>query len=468
MDEITLSAENDSILCIELHGTSYEANYMNINVVEIKKTHDEWLMSVGNLMVHDNGSLKVKIQIRTDYPDMLCEVTHLTLSTIENGVEDPERPHIELIGGKDFDRIFFKISQKALQVYKDIKKEADQIKHKRKQKFFEPIGDVQCEQAHDFSIFVFLSNCFLPAGTFFLEKCQAIPHDNLGVSDIVESVKSLIDKTNLNLKLPDSNSVRKRLERFKPATVLYFPSIMALSSDAAFEFISERLHNIINLLSYRRMAKVDVFAYLFYEKSANKAGLSIPEEVYSGNILPDFASESTYLLNLEPKVARNTFIQFILNLYRYALAEKRPNFIYFSLWNILESIARYKGFDIEKNPNGSIKLNMSGIPLKAGAVKMVSELISKNYAKNGISPNFTSDRKTYSVIDMTIMWCQHRNCTAHRGGCNPNNTSQCDIRNPNVVKCRDYTISASNLQLDLYLRTIKRIAREMIDDLLYH
>lgn len=190
------------------------------------------------------------------------------------------------------------------------------------------------------------------------------------------------------------------------------------------------------------------------------------KETYSGNLAPDFVSESNYFLNLEPIVATDIFIQFILNLYRNAFADKRPDFIYFFFWNILESIARYKGFDIDKNPDGTVKLDRKGRPVKTGASKMVSELIDSVYSKNCRSTSFSSGNKAYSLIEMTMMWCQHRNCTAHRGGCNPNNTLQCDTGNQNVVKCRSYTINATNEEQDIYLRTIKRVAREMIDDIL--
>lgn len=466
MVDVTISVKNNSVLCVELSGIDCKANFMNINVIEIKNAHDEWLMSVGNHIVHDSGSIKAQIEIETDYPDMLCELTHIILTYIEDGAEDQEKQKIQLVGGKDFTNTFFKIDQNKLEVHSDFKIEAEQIRQLRTQKFLEPIGDIQSAKAHDFAIFVFLSNCFLPAGIFSLEKCQVIPHDNLGVLDIMDSVRKLLVKTKLELKLPDSDDVIKQLEGMKPTAVLYFPAIKAATPESAFNYISERLFNIVNLLSYRRLSKVDVFAYLFYNRTANRGGISIPQETYPGNLMPDFVSESNYFLNLEPIVATDIFIQFILNLYRHALAEKRPDFIYFFFWNILESIARHKGFDIEKNPDGTVKLDKKGRPVKTGAAKMVSELIDNVYPKYCRSISFSSGNKTYSLIDMTIMWCQHRNCTAHRGGCNPSYTPQCDTRNQNVVKCRSYTVNATNAEQDICLRTIKRVTREMIDDIL--
>ena len=81
------------------------------------------------------------------------------------------------------------------------------------------------------------------------------------------------------------------------------------------------------------------------------------------------------------KLSNDKFLQLILNLHKHALGENRPDFIYFYYWNILETIARHKGYDTKKKPNGVVKLDKKGNPVRVGAADMVRLLIKETYAK---------------------------------------------------------------------------------------
>lgn len=216
------------------------------------------------------------------------------------------------------------------------------------------------------------------------------------------------------------------------------------------------------------MSKVDVYAYLIHDKTEKKLGLSIPRKPYQGNLLSDFISERTHLMNVEKKVAGDKFLQLILNIYRHTIAEKRSDFIYFAFWNILETIARFKEYDIGKNPDGTIKFNTKGKPVKLGAERMVLELINNIYQSKNRNPEFNVNNKTYSVLEMTTMWYQHRNCTAHKGGCNFSNLTQCDTTKTKIMKCRNCTAGVSPLEADLYISTIRRVSWEIVTQLLYN
>lgn len=468
MYKIQFSVKNEHQLCIQLLDFDHEVSYMNIDVVEIKKAHNEFLMSVGGPIYSEEKSCFSMIDINTNYPDMLCSINRITISSLINGREDAEKTTIKMIKGKDFDNLFFKISESKLLIYEGIERDVNSILTERQKRFYEPIGDIGNDKAHDYSLFVFLSNCLLPGGDFVLDKCQVMTHENLGALDIVESVKRFINsKAHINVDFSDIYSISQKISMDKPTTVLYFPSIKASNPDSIFQYVIERIDNITYLLSYRRMSKVDVYGYFVYDKIDNTGGLIIPKELYSGNLLPDFISESSYLATAEPKVAGNKFIQLILKLYKYALAEKRADFIYFSFWNILESVARYQGYDVAKNSDGTIKLNKKRDRINLGASDMVRELITEIYNDRGMNPQFTANSKNYSVLDMTIMWCQHRNCTAHKGGCNPDDLLQCDTNNINKVKCKSNTVGIPPSEAEIYLRTIKRLTNDIITKIIY-
>ncbi len=477
MAEIELFSENQDELVVDLTGISCDADHVNININEIMETHDDWLMSLSVPISQEEDFCRIKMKIDTRRPDTLCEIINIRLSKIKKEQPFSEEKVLDLVRIKDFERVFFKVCNERIIVDPDIVKEVKAIENRRRHKFNEPIGDLENKNARNFTLLVFVANCHLPRGKFYLDKCLVYPSDNLGKRHIAESVKNFL--ANRLFKGQDasfdwivSDDTLIGLKAEEPTAVLYFPAIKAETLNSVLEIVKDRVENLVNLLSFRREAKVEVYAYVFRNHTDDVTSIGVPEKPYVGNLASDFVSESSRLIPVESKVANDKFLQLILDLYRHALGEKRPDFIYFHYWNIIETIARSKGYDLAKNLHGTVKLDRNGNPIRVGAGDMVRNLIKDIYQRKNINTDshvtFPGEvKKTFSILDMVTAWNQHRNCTAHRGGCNPNDTSQCDTTRSPVVDCRRYTVGISPLELDYNLDCLQRMTRTIISSMLY-
>lgn len=477
MAEVRLSIGDQSELVVDLAGMPCDAGHMDININGIKETHDDWMMSVGGVITQGEDFCRTKVKIDTKRPDTLCEIMSLRLSKLQKEHPSGKEKVLHLIRGKDFKRVFFKVCNEIILVDPDIVKEVKAIEDRRRLKFNDHIGDLENKNSRDFSLLVFLANCHLPGGKFFLDKCLVFPSDNLGKRHIAESVKNFLENRlfkgqNVSLDWIISDATLKCLKAEEPTVVLYFPAIKAENTNSVLQIVKERVENLVNLLSFRREAKVEVYAYVFRNHTDNETSIGVPEKPYVGNLASDFVSESSRLIPVEGKVANDKFLQLILDLHKHALGEKRPDFIYFRHWNILETIARSKGYDVAKNPDGTVRLDSKGRPIRVGAGDMARQLIKDIYQRKNKSTDIqvtfpTGIKKKLSALDIVSAWNQHRNCTAHRGGCNSNDTSQCDTTRSSVVDCRRYTVGISPIQLDFYLGSLQGITRTIISSMLY-
>ncbi len=121
---------------------------------------------------------------------------------------------------------------------------------------------------------------------------------------------------------------------------------------------------------------------------------------------------------------------------REAIREERIEFVYFRFWNLLETIARSKGFDgtPRLDWSGSQVTSPKGKPLviELQAEQLVFELLRSTLAPQSVSPRAFGA----PFEELVPIWYRHRNCVVHGGGCFPDDTSFCLRADQKFIECR--------------------------------
>lgn len=269
---------------------------------------------------------------------------------------------------------------------------------------------------------------------FKLNDYTLIPAEGLKVSDVIECVETNIEQIfggQIQLKKEYWNSQSKSQT---PIVVVQFKEFFAINVDDAFRIIDKKAKVLADLLSLERGSKVRLIADLCQTETGDKfERIHLPH--YSGNLISDFYDRSDVLQECLQAIQSDHMLPLYISLLNEALGESNRDFKYLRLWMVLETIAKQyftKGSDDFK----------------------VESLLRTFRNAHNVSIVLDGNHPGFEIKDYVLSWSQHRDCSAHFGGCHPDNANQCDInhRKKNICKKLTQVYGSNHVDLLWHLR----------------
>jgi hypothetical protein len=224
----------------------------------------------------------------------------------------------------------------------------------------------------------------------------------------------------------------------EPCVVVHFPRVLAASTDRAGQIVQDEVALLCDVLGFHRQSYGSPFGGILVRRDTGERFRWIHTPPYRGNLVAGFlAGEVPRLIRADlDKAHGDPRLALYLSLLREALREERMEFAYFRFWNLLETIARSKGFDgkPQLDWDSAQMTSPKGTPLviQAQAEQLVFELLRWTLA-----PKAASGRAFGTPFEELVpIWYRHRNCVAHGGGCFPDDASFCLRTDQKFVRCR--------------------------------
>jgi hypothetical protein len=226
----------------------------------------------------------------------------------------------------------------------------------------------------------------------------------------------------------------------RPDGYAYFPRLWAASLNRAGDIIQREGALLCDVLALHRMSYGTVFGYILVNRATREMAFWIDTPNYTGNLAGGFlAGEVGSVIRDDLDKARSSpRLMLYLSILREAQREERTEFAYFRFWNLLETIARSKGFVGQPRLDwtGTQQVSPKGKPLviEDKAEQLVFELLRS--ATPRIAPRSLTGPIKGSFDDVVPIWYRHRNCVVHGGGCFPADTSFCSRTDLKYVRCK--------------------------------
>jgi hypothetical protein len=353
-----------------------------------------------------------EVNIDTNYLDLgIFEIKLVKFHT----PRDPAlMPQVDLISGKDFERVFFEIirEDQKPRIQTELHEVVFNIECALEQEFLKPVDirDSKDSQFKNCCVFAFVNNLLIGTRIRF-DHFEMIPtNSGLGAKDQIDFVNEFFkNNTTVKLNFPYSSELRDSSQRSNPAFVLHFPEVIGPSYDEINKYCIDKITLLLLAVALSRDASGELFGIVLLDRLSGKAMHYPIANPYIGNLLVgNLSGESpqgleTYLNGLQGKPMN----QFLARLYKEARREKSTDFQYVRYWQILETLAESRNYDSSKP-----LLGYDGEPLKDG-----SQL---RYIKGSVNIVFNLMREsqignTKDSWQKVNIWFAFRNSVAHQG-----------------------------------------------------
>lgn len=307
---------------------------------------------------------------------------------------------------------------------------------------------------------------------------QLIPFQPLKLDNVGELIWNFLKDTGLNL---DEQRVKQIINDsgHQPTAIMIFPKVHSVDHNDNFSQVISESKRFMNLSALNRGSHGELLGTISLDLSSGDLAFSLNSPSYRGNLMGGFVSgedfEHTYdqIQNLRG----NNKAQLFLELYNEARREKDIEFSFFRLWNILETISKTKGLIGQPlvKWDGTPVLNNRNQPryIQNHSKELVFELLRETFSgqavHSGYFGNHLRDSDSDILMDKILtVGYQHRNCTAHRGGCFPNDTTICDRTKDSCILCKQETekiVKDNNHSLKLigdYYSAVDRFVKTVI------
>ena len=450
---------------VELKG---EFNF-SLNLSKIEEDYTEFAFGQGISVKTSGKHHEIILTPTKDLKHGMYIVGNISISQLGKNSFPKE---IMNLTPADFGECLIKIvkSTDKPQTEEELQKEYQEILQKRDIDFTKGIGN----GANAFTGCIFVKNCKITQ-VMRLGRYEIFPWNGLSCNDELAVIRDFLSKNNIN-SLGNSEKTLKNCENGQPVFIAHFPLIKADTVESAGELMENEVRMLNNLLAVLRDGYPSIFGELLIDRKSSKWVYKIITPTYTGNLMGGFISgEDPRLIKKNMQDIKNDRrLQLYLSLYNEARKERRIEFVYFRLWNILETIARSKNF--EGNPlrdwQGNIIKNNHGNDRKIqdDAKELVLELIRQVFTSSGLTENFLTNGLEQGLIsEMVPIWYRHRNCVVHSGGCFPNNREHCDIAKQQYINCKkanDEIISKNGTRnnfTDGYLRALRETVKTILN-----
>jgi hypothetical protein len=341
------------------------------------------------------------------------------------------------------DRMLFEIvdaQAHAQRTVDDLRAAYDAIVTARNADLMSGIGFTS-DDSLEFESLVFVKNCSMQT-PMRLGQLQLVPLGGLSCEDEIALIDAFLAK-NGHAPLTETAEVVRRAQAGQPCLAIHFPRVHATCLDQAGEIVLREASLLCDVLALHRNSYGAAFGGVLVRRDTGSIAYWIETPTYTGNLLGGaLAGEYPRAIRAHLDKARTTpQVALYLSLLREALREERTEFAYFRFWNLLETIARAKGF--QGRPlldwSGSQKLSpKKGVPLfiQERAEELVFELLRTTLAGHTSRTGVGSRLGQPSFEELVPIWYRHRNCVVHGGGCFPEDSSFCLRTEDKYVKCK--------------------------------
>jgi hypothetical protein len=407
------------------------------SIARVDADEDLWVLAGGSAVKVDDGIGSMTCSTQDLLEGRLYRLLRVIL--MPSDAADPREPGSQQIV---FDDGLFEVIApgQAIRTQEALKAQYDEVMAARKAEFISGIGN-PTPNTLELQGFVFIKNCLIQT-PMRLGRYRLFPFNGLGCSDEIALVNAVLAQTN-NDALKNIDDVAKRAQAGQPCVVLYFPRVFAASVEEAGDLIKKEGALLCDVLALHRNSYGSVFAGLLLRPGANLRYFWIDTPHYTGNLLGGFlAGEVPSAIRAHVDKARSSpRLALYLSLLGEALREQRTEFAYFRHWNLLETIARGKGFIGQPllDWGGAQKQSSKGKPLfiQDQAEQLVFELFRSKLAGQFAPSALSGGQLQQGTFEELIpIWYRHRNCVVHGGGCFPHDTSFCLRNEAKYINCK--------------------------------
>ena len=296
---------------------------------------------------------------------------------------------------------------------------------------------------------VFLKNCLVTSP----QKCETfeiVPTSGIGASDEIALMDKYLSDSGFE-KISDADALSEAVRREQPAAFVRFPQMFATSPGECIQVAVQDARTLSEILALQRESYSTVVGAIVIDAAAGRYWFWLCKPTYTGNLVGGFlgGEDPSLTQHRLAKVRQNESLRFCLKLYRDAVAEQDVEMAYYRYWTILEVIAAAKHLSGAPRVDrfGNAVLNRRGVICQVTdeAQPLVTELLRRVYTAMNVSMSCGLGH----LFDLIPIWYRHRNCIAHRGGCQPDDPAHCHRDKPQFTTCRDmhlFVVNRSNMQ----------------------
>lgn len=392
---------------------------------------------------------------------------------------------IEVIDKNTRQPIFLKVfrEEKGLSFYiseskkydEDIEKQFWINRRKREDDFYMYVGDKDIETNNIYTAFIFCKNIYI-SGHSRYGQIEIVPYKNLDYISEIEYIRSFCKEYNvkLDIKKEKLNLVESHN---RPSVVMNIPHISASDIEMAGDIAISMAESLVNTIGLLRKSHGEIWGIYLIDRKNGKKYFKFVNDGYKGNIISGYQGgenpneiRELYNLLLTNKGNYNIYLSLLNDAIRETDLIKK----YYRLWNIIESIARDKGYQERyvKRWNGTkvlINCNKQKSNKKPKKIvtskELVFELLREYYAKeceekevigNGIEVN--------NIFEFLDVCYRRRNCCVHRGGCFKDNSDICKISDKSYEICNRLInkLNGKDPMNDLIIIALEKIVVEVL------
>ena len=402
------------------------------SIARVEDDEDAWVLTCNTAISHEQGGAKLSVPTQELAVCGLYRVSSVIL--MPSDAADPQEAGSEPITPRN---LLFEVigAGEMARGAEELLAHYRQVAQQRQADFLSGMGD-KTAGSLEFEALVFVKNCML-ATRMRIGACQLIPFGGLGCQDEVTLMNEFLAKNGA----PPIASPEEALglgQFGEPCVVVHFPRVLAASTDRAGQIVQGEVALLCDVLGLHRQSYGSPFGGILVRRDTGERFRWIHTPPYRGNLVAGFlAGEVPRVIRADlDKARRDPRLALYLSLLREALREERIEFAYFRLWNLLETIARSKGFD------GKPRLDWSGAQMtspkgKPLVIDTQAEQLVFELLRSTLAPQSVSGRAFGMPFDeLVAIWYRHRNCVVHGGGCFPDDASFCLRTDQKFVQCR--------------------------------
>lgn len=394
---------------------------------------------------------------------------------------------IEVIDKNTNQSIFLKVfrEEKCLSFYISESKKSDEYiekmfwinRKKREDDFYMYVGDTDIEESNSYIAFIFCKNVYISCHSRY-GQIEIVPYKNLDYISEIEYIKSFCKDYGVKLDIK-KNKLNLVESHNRPSVVMNIPNILAIDIERAGEIAIGMAENLVNIIGLLRKSHGEIWGVYLIDKKEGKRYFKFVNDGYKGNIINGYPggenpNEIRELYNLLLINKGNCDIY--LSLLNDAIRETDLIKKYYRLWNIIEGIARDKGYQNRyvKRWNGTNvmisynkhKQKINKRPKKIVTSKeLVFELLREYYAKECKEKEVLGSGIEVNNISEFLDVCyRRRNCCVHRGGCFKDNNDICKISDKSYEICNRLInkLNGKDPMNDLIIITLEKIVVEVL------
>ncbi len=370
-----------------------------------------------------------KVAVDIDTRHLATGVYEVRLVRLHDGGEANEKPHRDLVAGRDFPRTFFEVvdSSEAARPLALIQQDVRRLEQEVERRFLEPV-DIRKDTSVPgamYTAFVFIKDVLV--GTRIrLDRVELIPtNDGIGVRDSHEFVNRFLEhNTSTGIVFEYGGQLEAQSRRASPVCVVHFPAVASNSLDAARDYCVEKTNALLLALTLSRDAAGSIFDAVLIDRSTGQSTKFTIPPAYVGNLLTgQLAGESATSLEAYVNgLSADSMGAFLVELFSEARRERDPRYQYIRLWQLLELLADQEGFDPDeplRDYEGTVMEENGSPRLSRGSVHTVFRLLRE--AQLG------STEQTWKDVNV---WFAFRSAVAHYGALSEfNRLSRAAVKN---------------------------------------